>query len=265
MSNVLNYLLLLDKDRKTNQPKEEYFIMENQLAVLDPVKHQLAEISAQAQLITVETEETKELALEKGKELGGMKKKIFTIAKQLKDPLNAEIKKIITYEKSLQAQVTNGQSHLKAELLQWEQKLEKVRQEEQKKLEAERARIEEEKKVMAAKDVTPAKTDWNNLLKTPEEIGIKTKQAEIEKKVDLDQFDAESKRDLRDKEKEIAATRVKGATKVWKYEITSEAEIPREFFILDHSKIKAWMREKDLNSATINGVKFFQETRMSLR
>jgi hypothetical protein len=235
------------------------------LALLNPLKTNVSEAAAKAATVIVSNEETKELALDVGKALGGIKKKVTTSAKKLKDPHNAELKKIITFEKALLAQVKEAQDHLKSELFKWEQHLTKIREEEKKKLEAERARVEEEKRVLAAKDVTPVKTDWNNLLKTPEEIGIKTKQAEIEKKVELDQFEAETSRDLREKEKAIAATKVKGATKVWKFKITSAAEIPREFLSVDEAKIKAWMKDKDLSKATINGVKFFQETRMSLR
>lgn len=62
-----------------------------------------------------------------------------------------------------------------------------------------------------------------------------------------------------------ASTPTIAMSKVWDYEITNEAEIPRAFLSVNTAAIRTWMRDEANRDAGIPGVRFFQKDIVSSR
>lgn len=234
--------------------------MNTKLTLFDPVKKQLGEVVKTCTAIEVSTDETKEQALDLGKKVTKIEKNITATYKKVTQEARDFVKTAKEYEKSLLKQSEPAKAHLRSQLLKYEQKLKKEREEMERKLAEEKRKAEEEAKALAAKDVTPSAPSWDSI-----DNDTRVAQAEIDRQVELDAQKAQKEREFKRKQKEIEATKVKGTTKVWKHEIVNPLEVPREFLEIDHNAIRNWMKDKDLTTATIAGVRFYQEERMSFR
>jgi hypothetical protein len=239
------------------------------LQIFDPLKTKLINVVSIAKTLKVTDNESRDNCLVVGKKINAAEKEAEALYKAATKGANDFIKQVRDYKNSLVAQTTDAKNWIKSELLRYENEMAKIRLAEMKKLEEERKRAEEERKALLAKDVTPVIGGGWDQVETPQEQ-LKKAQAEIDKAVQVSQFDAEKTAELKAKQKEIEATKVKGTTKVWNFKITNENEIPRDFLSVDSAKIRAFMKEVNLEEIgktihPIKGIEFYQETRMSLR
>ncbi|WP_298842117.1 hypothetical protein [uncultured Clostridium sp.] len=55
---------------------------------------------------------------------------------------------------------------------------------------------------------------------------------------------------------------IKKVRRTWKFEVSNLADVPREFLMVDYSKIKEWMKEREsrlVDGEVVKGIKFFKE------
>ena len=55
---------------------------------------------------------------------------------------------------------------------------------------------------------------------------------------------------------------IKKVRRTWKFEVSNLADVPREFLMVDESKVKEWMKEREsrlVDGEVVKGIKFFKE------
>lgn len=87
---------------------------------------------------------------------------------------------------------------------------------------------------------------------------IKAIEAEAKRKADLE-VELNEIGGLFDDTRPVEIKRVR---RVWKFEVISLADVPREFLMIDESKVKQFMESKKdtlVDGGVVNGIKFFKE------
>lgn len=230
------------------------------LQQFDPIKANLAIFVAPIKQIAVLDDQSMKSALEVAKESKAYAKKIEEIRTTLVKPLNDRVKEINSYAKSLQAPLDEAESHLKSELRKYEMALEKIRAEEFKKAEA--ARLEALKKAeqerKAKEEAAKKEAELDSLFGEAKS----TSSIELESKIDEEIVNAQIKAEHKASVKNIESQKVKGASRVWIFEITDSNLVPRDFLMVDERKIRAAVAE---GAREIAGVKIFEETKIAIR
>lgn len=138
------------------------------------------------------------------------------------------------YAKDLTAAIKG----LRSQILRFEVELEKARQEELRRIEE--ARREE---IRIADEARKAAEESGEAPDIPVESTINSMV-------------------LDNRKQELEADKSKAIRKVWKYEITNENEIPREYLEINHAAIKAAIAA---GTREIMGVKIYQDDQLVLR
>lgn len=230
--------------------------MENQLAQFDQLKADIALYVAPAKAVVVSDKDTQSKAMTSVKDVVGWKKKVEDKRKEMIAPLLERQREINEYAKQLTEPLVEAESHLKKQLIAWDQKLESERQAELKRiaLEAEKKRKEAEEKAKKEREEAEALEMFGQ--KDDAVRSNLVAQAESERRsVEID-------REVRKEEKAVLENKVSGIRTIWKYEIHEESKIPKEFWMVNEAAIskavKSGIRE-------IPGVRIYEEKTMGVR
>jgi hypothetical protein len=177
--------------------------------------------------------------------------------KDLVKPLKDRAKVIDQYAAKISEPLENAEKHLKIELAAWSQVIEDRRREEIRKAEEQRRKQE----AIARKEAEAAREEAEAVaLFAPDDGSAERARAEAAA--------AESRR-----QDEIArahaqnvtnidSMKVAGAKKVWKHSVVDPNLVPREYLVVDETKIRAAIRD---GAREIPGVTIFQETQIAVR
>ncbi len=225
------------------------------LQVFDELKAEITIFVKPVLSVTVDSGAKKDEALVAAQQIKRLQNAVEKRRKELVDPLNAQVKQINAYAKEILSPLDGAESHLRKNLIHWEQHLEVERRKAQDKLDAERRAREEAERAesLKAKQVTAEAED---LFGETSEYDKEQIKAEEDRKKFLAQQEIDSK------QKAIADSRVKGTRKVWTFELVDETKIPREFLSVDERKIRAAIAA---GSRQIDGVKIFEDIKISIR
>ncbi len=209
--------------------------------------------------IKVSDEPSMQKALLAGKEAKHFHKMIEDKRKELVKPLNDEVKAINDYAKSITSPVAQVEAHIKSELLGYERVLEQKRREEQ-------ARLDAEKKAKEAELAQKAREEQERK-QMEEAFGVEEddatqKRNELVSKAEQEREKAELDRDTKAQQKAISQNKVSGTRKVWKFEITSSGEVPREYLMVNETMIRSAVNN---GIREIPGVRIYEDTQIALR
>lgn len=235
----------------------------NQLQVFDKLKADIT-LKVEPYLhLNVGCDDSKNMATLAIKEVKHFSDLVEAKRKELVDPLNQEVKRINEYAKSICQPLDKSKDHLKKALLSFEAVLEKKRQEEARKLaeakakaEAEaRAKAEEERQAREFASMFDGDVTENDKVK----IEIETQAAQER---EVAEINLQHKQEM----KAVAANKVSGVRKIWKFEITDPELVNREYLMVDEKKVAAAMKELVKDGVTeIPGIRFYQEATLAVR
>jgi len=220
----------------------------NALAIFEKIKADIAKFIAPALDHRVKDQTEADQGLFLAKQVKNFEKLVEERRKEIVGPLNDEVKKINAYAKSIIEPLSKAETHLKRELLSWDKVLEEERT--KKRLEAEELFRQQQAALAAAEEK----------LKVDDLFGNDPKM--FLKEASLDQAKIEVKQELVENLKEADSIKVSGVQKFWTFEVVDESLIPREYFELKPSLIRAAITA---GKREIAGIRIFQESRMSIR
>lgn len=201
-----------------------------------------------------------------GKEILHYTKLNDTAKETLNRPLLDRQKLVNDSHKKIQAILDGVKTHLKNQLLTYENALAVERKKELDRIEKERR----EKQLAQEKERQEQEKKLAEQKKLAEAFGLEEdqdqKRLEIIEKEELDRKQSVEMKILRQEEKAIISNAVSGVRKTWKFEVTSMKDIPFEFLTVDQAKVKEFMmtRVKEKVHPVINGVRFYQEESVAL-
>lgn len=230
--------------------------MQNDLVQFDQLKADITLFVQPVLEISVKDAAAADNALASAKHVKSWAKKVEDRRKELVGPLNDQVKRINAYVKEILEPLEKAEAHLKAGLRSWEQHLEKVRQEEMRKAEAERKRLEAE--AQAKMKAQQEEAAMEALFKTPNDL----KRDEIVQEVEQTRVQHEIATTHKSNVKAIDSMKVSGAQKFWTFAIEDESKIPREFLSVDPKKIR---QAVSAGTREIPGVNIYQDTRIAIR
>ncbi len=230
--------------------------MENQLAQFDQLKADITIYVAPAKSVVVSDKETQMMAMASAKEVVSWKKKVEEKRKELVAPLLERQREINEYAKQLTDPLVGAETHLKRQLIEWDKKLEAERQAELKRIQVEREQKEKEAREAAAKQREEAEAME---LFGPTQDSTRAKLvAEAETERQFTHIDKEARKE----EKAVMENKVSGIRSIWKFEITDDLAVPREFLAIDESAIGRAVRS---GVREIKGIRIFEEKTMGVR
>lgn len=236
----------------------------NELVIFTPVKTEMAlEIPNLKTITKVENEQGALVASLGLKKLTAMLSAVESLRKSAKQPHIDAGKLIDDHCKTMTTEAIAVQAQLKRVLLDWNAQEQKRKAEELRKLEEAKRLEDEQRALAAAKDVTPAMDDFDALLKPEMEVQRETIIHQENAKVE--QFIADKKHVASVKHLDKKA--VKGVRKVWRFEVQSEAQVPREFLMVNEFAIRKAIQAiaEDQPMINIAGVRIYQEDTMTAR
>jgi hypothetical protein len=215
--------------------------MSTEIQKFDPLVANVKAFVAPAKTMAVTDNVSANFAIETGKTIKEYQKKIEDLRKALVGPYNTKVKEINDYAKLIAKPLDEVETHLKKQLSAFADAQRKIREEEQRKLDAQR---EAAKKKME-EEIAAATSGVDDSL---EKLALAARTASEHKPILAE---------IKSQEKEIEATAIKGVRVTWKSEITNEALVPREYLIVDQKKINAAIAA---GARDIPGVRIFEET-----
>lgn len=230
--------------------------MENQLAQFDQLKADITMYVAPAKSIVVSDKETQVLAMTSAKDVVSWKKKVEEKRKELIAPLLERQREINEYAKKLTEPLADAESHLKKQLIDWDRKLEAVRQAELVKIQQEAKRREEEAKKAAA--LAKEEAEAAALFSAPEESTRATLVADAVAERATEQIAKEAKKE----EKAVMENKVSGIRTIWKFEVIEIDSVPKDYLVVDESAIGRAVRG---GVRSIPGVRIYEEKTMGVR
>ena len=210
--------------------------MENEIIVrpetIDMTTWNALSIKAEriAGAIEVDSDAEEQMAIDSLADIKRFMKQVEEARKGQVDPFNKLVKRVNDIFRPIGDGLTKSESIIKDKVKQWRIKKEEIKQVEERKRQAEYA----------------------------------AKIAEEQAKTKLEKREAE----IVLPPPSIIQTQTRGSSstasnrKVWKYEILDETKIPREYLIIDESKIKAMIKA---GVREIAGVKIFEDFEISVR
>ena len=229
--------------------------MKTELQTFDELQAEIKKFVVPVLGIKIESQDDSAKALATASKIKQFDKAVEAKRKELTDPLNAEIKRIMSYAKTLLQPLQEADLHLRKNLIAWEDKQAAARMAAIRKLEQERIAKEKIEQARIIKEQQEAK-------EAAELFGLE--EAEVAPVVDVvaERIKFEADQDLISQQKELAALRVKGTSRAWTFELLDSALVPREFLIVDERLIRAAIKS---GTREIAGVKIFEETKISIR
>lgn len=229
---------------------------ENTLQAFDKLAADIRQHIQPCLEMKVSDNNSKDDALMAGKSIKTYEKRIEEVRKALVGPLNERVKQINAYAKKIAAPLAEAEMHLKGQLRNYEEMLEKQRQEAIRK-------AEEERKALEAKAAEEARLKREEAEMAAMLLGDEgAAEAQAQAEVEIQRKQAEVELLHKTNVREIQAQRVSGASKAWTFEIVDFDKVPREFLMVDEKAIRQAIRE---GTREIAGVRIFQETRVSFR
>lgn len=252
--------------------KAELFDLDKVKAGLAPIYGKLDELADEAKGLVIDSDEAQEKAVET---LGLVKKTLNSVEKQRKDIVDEPgsfVRSVNSLAKGLKDKLTAVESTVKIKAAKWAQLQEQKRQEEERKAAEEARKLEEEHR-------RKAEAEQRRLAEEQRKIEEAKSKADAEERERLEAEQRkldEQKQAAKEAEaisvqapalpkKETVVRTAHGAAhtrKVWKFEVESTDEIPREYLMADEKKIRAAVKNGVRN---IPGVKIFQNTEMTIR
>lgn len=230
-------------------------MQQNDLVKFDHLKHEIAEFTKTAKEVVVSDNETMERGLSVARQVKELAQRIELRRKELVSPYNNQVKSINDYAKVLANPLDEAQRHIKGQLSTWEQKLELDRRRERERLEAEQKRIRDEER--KRQDEARKKADFVKQFDEDE-----AKRMEIVENADSEAKALEIRRDEKAAMAAVDQMKVRGAQKVWKFEVTAAAEVPREFTSVDEKKIREAVKN---GVREIPGVRIYEDIAIAIR
>jgi hypothetical protein len=167
--------------------------------------------------------------------------------------------------KELTADALAVQAQLKRVLLDWNAQEAKRKDEEKRALEEAKRLEDEQRRIEAERDVTPAMDDFDALLQP--EVVQQRETIIHQENAKVEQFVADKKHEQ--EVKKLEKKSVKGVRKVWRFDVESEVQVPREFLMVNEFAIRkaitAAVNEAGECTLTIPGVKIYTEDTMTAR
>lgn len=229
-----------------------------QIQSFDKLKSEIAIKIAPSLSIVVKDDDSMNKALLAGKEVKHFAKLIEDKRKELVKPLNDQVDEINAYAKSLKEMPLQAEIHLKYQLASWENKKRAEREAEQKRLDEEAKKRQQELEAKQKED--------RERMALAAEFGYDDeadlKRQEIIAKADQEREQAQLDKDIKSESKAIESNKVSGARTVWKFEVTDANLVPREFLIVDETKIRKAM---NAGLRELPGVRFYEDTQIALR
>lgn len=230
--------------------------MENQLAKFDQLKADITLYVAPAKSVLVTDKETQIKAMASAKEVVSWKKKVEETRKELIAPLLERQREINEYAKDITEPLVGAETHLKRQLIEWDKKLEAERQAELKRIQVEREQKEKEARESAAKQREEAEA---MALFGPTQDSTR---ASLVAEAEAERISTNIAKESRKEEKAVMENKVSGIRTVWKFEVTDDLAVPREFLAVDESAIGRAVRS---GTREIKGVRIFEEKIMGVR
>jgi hypothetical protein len=214
------------------------------IAQFDQLTADITKLVAPAKAIAIADAAGQAHAVGMGKSIKDILKRIDEKRKELVQPIKARASAIDAFAKQISAPLLEAEAHLKRQIGAFEDQ-ERARRE----LELKRIREEQEAADRRKAELVAKATE-----------GVTDETAKLMTAVKVDAEFKEVRKDLRQEEKAVETSAMKGAKLVWKFEVTNGTEVPREYMVIDEKKIReavfAGARE-------IPGVRIYQETQIS--
>ncbi len=228
----------------------------SELVKFDKLKADVAHFTNGITTLVVKDQESADLVMGVARDVKKWQKALELKRDELVRPLNEQVKAVNAYAKSIGEPLVVSETHLKGQLVTWERLLEKRRQEEMAKANAERQRLEAEAaaKVKAAQ----AQNSLEDLFKPADE---KVRE-QIVAKVEQERTAVEIENQHQAAVSAIQSQKVSGASRPWVFEVTEPNRVPAEFMVVDEKKIREAVRN---GVREISGVRIFQDTKISIR
>ena len=228
----------------------------SELSKFDELKAEVTIFAAPIKSMVVTDEKQMGDAMAVGKQVKVMLKKIEDRRVELTKPIMDTKKSIDDYAKEISKPLLDAEAHLKSGLASYQIEQNKKRQ-------AELAKIEAERKAAQAKADEEAR-----LKRQEQETLAMFTEAPVAKK-EAAMIDAEAERKQKEIIKEektkmaaLNAQNVKGSKMVWKFEILDPTAIPMAYCSIDEKKIRAAVAE---GAREIPGVKIYEDVQISMR
>lgn len=226
------------------------------LAKFNQLQADLTVFVAPVKQIAVINKATSEQASSTLREVKSFERKVEELRKQLVGPLNEQVKRINEFAKTITAPLSDAERHIKAQLLEFERVLEKER-------EAERAKEAEERKKREAEALALIQEQAEEVKAIAESESPEMAAAlQAKAAADATRIAFEAKKAHWDASKDIAANKVDGVRRTWKFEVEEPGKVPVEFLSVDEKKIKAAVA---YGVRDIPGVRIFQEASIAVR
>lgn len=229
---------------------------QNHLSPFDQLKADITLYVAPAKQITVSDKETQSKALASTKEVVSWKKRVEEKRKELVAPLLERQREINDYAKALTDPLVEAESHLKKQLITWDQKLEAERQAELKRIQEEARKREEE----ARKEALKAKEEAEALAMFGD--GNEATRQSLVADAEAERKQTQIAKEAKKEEKAALDNKVSGIRTIWKFEVTDASKVPAQFMIVDESAIGKAVRG---GTREIPGVRIFEEKTLGVR
>jgi hypothetical protein len=223
-------------------------------------------------------------AVEAAKQVKALMKKLEGKRKELLDPINARAKAIRDYASEIEAPLLRAEQHIKAQLVAFEERQERIRQEARREEERKRQEIErkaaEERAAREAEIAAKRQAELDAIKEKEfeddlfgdgavdgdaERRAAEARAAEAEAQA---RAEAETQAKIREieasqRQYDINANRLKNTKKAWKCEATNLDEVPRHFLTITLNT-QAVLAAARGGTTSIPGVRLWQETQVAI-
>lgn len=213
------------------------------LLKFNELKAEITALVAPTKQLLVKDFQTCSNAVEAGKSVKDLIKKVEAARKDLVGPLNDEVKEINAYAKQISEPLLASEEHLKHQIVTFEIEQQKIRQAELKRLEEERIKKLAEIEAQA-QEQNEVSSLFGSEPTSIEEIAQAITVAEAQHQ---------------EAAWDIANNRVKNTRKTWKCEVLDISKVPKEFLIVTLNEA-AVLASARAGVKEISGVKMWQET-----
>jgi hypothetical protein len=221
--------------------------MLTELAAFDELKADITIYVAPTLGIAVTDFKTSNEAIDAGKKVKRLRDLIEKKRKELVGPLNDQVRKINDYAKLLADPLVSAEAHLSKQLTTFEEKQRRIREQELRRIEAEKQA--ELAKIAAEADHEAAAASFfgaDESAPAPEIPPIEEKRIAVESHYEGLAWDAKD-------------ARVKNTRRTWKFEVVDASLLPAEFLMPNDKAIRAAVTN---GRTSIPGVRTWQEAKV---
>lgn len=213
---------------------------------LEALRSEIQKISEVALAQQITSKETKDAALQIGSDVKRVRKALDTRRKQITAPMQDAVKRVIALADTLDAPLEQAEAHIRRQAIKYADRIAEEQRLKDAALEAEKMRLRQEEEVKM-RNAAALANDFQDQMHLQKQA-----QEEIKEKAV----------DLKSREVELKNNAVKGTTQVWKFEVTDEKLLPREFLKVDESAIRSAVTVRKIRE--IPGVRIYAETQVRL-